>query len=172
MSDTTTPKKTAKKAVTANGEKPANEETVFGETGNSGIASSAIDLDFNFEKETEGEIFGGSYPRLELLPNQTTTPLCYSKDTEIPLDGDPDPETGAPTTKMQVVHIAETPSGDYVSCPISAIFMKHFKEAKIAKGDKFRIKRYPNAVKKRGKGSGREMQVYAIAVVERAETES
>lgn len=126
------------------------------------------DDSFDFEKAEGVELFGGSYPRLELKPDSVSVPLTYRKDTEIPLP-DQDSE-GKETTKMQTVHVVEVPQGDLVTCPISAIFMKHFKEAKIEKGDTFRIKRYPNAVKKRGRGAGNQMQVYAIAVTARAST--
>lgn len=161
MSD---PKKTAKKATS---KLPEGTESAPLENANVNVTDDS----FNFEAPDAGELFGGSYPRLELLPNQVTVPLVYRKDTEIPLDGDPD-ENGNPTTKMQTVYVAETPNGVHVSCPISAIFMKHFKEAKIEKGDEFRIKRFPNATKKRGKGAGREMQVYAVMVTARAKAES
>lgn len=134
------------------------------------LENANIDNDFNFETSQEGEIFGGSYARLELNHGNVSCPLIYRKDTEIPLP-DQDAE-GNDTTKMQTVYVAETPKKELVSCPIASIFMKHFKEAKIKLGDEFRIKRYPDAIKKRGKGSGNKMQVYAVMVTKRAATES
>lgn len=139
------------------------EETVDGQN----IFGSAVDNSFNFETSDEGELFGGSYPRLMLNPNDVSAPLIYRKDTEIPLDGGKD-ENGNETTKMQTVYVVEVPSGELVTCPIAAIFMKHFKEANIEKGDTFRIKRYPDASKKRGRGAGKPMQVYAVRVTSRA----
>lgn len=157
MSDKKTPAKSSPKTGTVE-----TEPTTL---------ATAVDASFDFEKATGGEIFGGSYPRLELNPSEVSAAIIHRKDTEIPLDDGEDDE-GKPKTKMQTVHIGELPSGDLVSLPIAAIFMKHFKEAEIKEGDEYRIKRYADATKKRGKGSGNKMQVYAVLVTNRAETES
>ena len=147
---------------------PQGTEQLFSENAPTSTLE-AKDSSFNFE-QAEGELFGGSYARLELEPGDVSIPLVYRKDTEIPL---PDQDAnGNETTKMQTVYVCELPNTELVTCPISAIFMKHFKEAKIVKGDEFRIKRYPNAVKKRGKGAGNQMQVFAVRVTKRAATEN
>lgn len=165
MSDTKTKTKASSKAASL----PAGLES---DPQNAGLDESqvtdSVDASFNFETSKEGEVFGGSYPRLELTPGDCSVALIYMKDTEIPLDDGVD-DKGLPKTKMQTVYVAETPKGALVSCPIAAIFMKHFKEADIQKGDTFRIQRYVDATKKRGKGSGNKMQVYAVMVTARAE---
>lgn len=114
----------------------------------------------DFENPNVGETFGGSYARLELAENQVSELLEYVKDSKVQVEN----EDGA---EMVPVPVARTPDGILVSLPISAIFRKHWKEANVNVGDKFKIKRYLDAIKKRGKGTGNKLKVFAVKVYER-----
>lgn len=127
---------------------------------NQGVAASNQTDDF--ENPNVGESFGGSYSRLELNENEVSGLLEYVKDSKVQVENDNGPE-------IITSPVAKTEEGKLVSLPISAIFRKHWKEANVEKGDKFKIKRYVDVVKKRGKGSGNKLKVYAVKVYSRAE---
>lgn len=123
------------------------------------------ELNKDFENPNSGELFGGSYPRLALEPGNVSEELTYVKDTTITLN-DPDEDEGKKDINVKVLQ--EVASGLLCTAPIGAIFNNTFEDAKIKKGDVFRIKRYPDAEKKEGKGKGNKMQVYGIKVYKRA----
>ncbi len=132
--------------------------------------------DDDFENPSVGEVFGGSYARIELAENQVSPLMVYLKDTKLPLEKKVDVvENGVTTTQtiteiktVAVCRIAADEKAPLLMLPISAIFMKHWKEANVNIGDKFKVKRYPDAVKKRGQGVGNKMQNFALKVYERA----
>jgi len=117
----------------------------------------------DFENPDIGETFGGSYDRLTLAENEVSPMLSYAKDTKISLED----QNQAGVYVSQSVPVADN-GGKLVSLPICSIFRKNWKEANVGIGDKFKIKRYPNTTKKRGKGVGNKMESYAIKVYERA----
>ena len=114
----------------------------------------------DFENPSVGEVFGGSYPRLDLLEGQVSPLLEYVKDSKVQVENDDGAE-------MVAVPVARTPEGQLISLPISAIFRKHWKEANVNVGDTFKIKRYVEAIKKRGKGAGNKLKVFAVKVYTR-----
>ena len=119
----------------------------------------------DFENPNVGEIFGGSYPRLELIENEVSSVLTYRKDTKIQMESN-DKEGEFEMKSVPVVESAA--DGKLYTLPLSAIFTKHWKEAGINAGDTLKIKRYPDATKKRGKGAGNKMKVFALKVYSRA----
>lgn len=115
----------------------------------------------DFEDSNTGEMFGGSYVRLDLAEGQVSGLLEYVKDSKIQVENDEGAE-------MVSVPVAKTEDNILVSLPISAVFRKHWKEANVNTGDKFKIKRYTDATKKRGKGTGSKMKIFAVKVYARA----
>lgn len=119
----------------------------------------------DFENPAVGEVFGGSYPQLALEANQVSGMLVYVKDTKIQLES----QQKAGEYEMRSVPVVQNEAdGKLYTVSISSIFTKHWKEAAINVGDKLRIKRYPDATKKRGAGAGKPMQVHALKVYARA----
>jgi hypothetical protein len=115
----------------------------------------------DFENPNVGESFGGNYPRIELAENTVSPLLTYSKDSKVQVEND----NGMEVISAPVALNSE--DGKLYSLPISAIFRKHWKEADVQPGDTFRFKRYVDAVKKRGKGAGNKLKVFAIKVYTR-----
>lgn len=117
----------------------------------------------DFENPNVGETFGGSYPRLELAEGQVSPVLTYVKDTKVQLERDDG------TTEMVNAPVAQnSDDGKLVALPINAVFKKHWSEANVSVGDTFKVKRYADATKKRGKGAGNKIKVFALKVYSRA----
>ncbi len=121
----------------------------------------------DFEDVAQGEVFGGTYDRLELEENETTDYLVYVKKTTITTDDVGD--DGLPKKNVLDVHIGMDRSGKQFALPIGAIIWNHFKEANLNPGDVFRIKRYEDVTKKKGRGAGKPMQAYALKVYARTQ---
>lgn len=118
----------------------------------------------DFENPSVGEIFGGSYPRLELGENEVSPLLTYRKDTKVQVESNE--KEGE--FEMKSVPVVESASdGKLYTLPLSSIFTKHWNEAKVSEGDTLKIKRYPDATKKRGRGAGNKMKVFALKVYSR-----
>jgi len=128
-------------------------------------ASPEVD---DFENPEVGEIFGGSYPQLVLEANQVSPLLEYVKDTKIQLESQNKP---GEFEMRSVPVVKNSADGKLYTVSISAIFTKHWKEANVNMGDTLKIKRYPDATKKRGAGAGKPMQVHALKVYARAKAE-
>lgn len=127
-------------------------------------AEKASPVKFNpadFENPNIGETFGGSYPALVIDEDAVIGPVEYVKDTQIQLEDDGQP-------KMVKVAVLKGPGGILGTGPISANFVKHFEEANLSPGDVIAIKRYKDVTKKRGKGAGVKMKIYALKVLSRA----
>lgn len=122
----------------------------------------------DFENPDVGENFGGSYPRLDLNEGQTSAMLEYIKDADIEVRDDS--EGAEPNAKkvLEMHVLRDINSGVLCTSPIGAIFDNCWDDAKIQKGDHFKIKRYTDTTKKEGKGKGNKMKVYAIKVYTRA----
>jgi hypothetical protein len=102
---------------------------------------------------------------LELAENEVSPLLTYRKDTKIQMES----QDNEGEFEMKTVPVVESATDHKLyTLPLSAIFMKHWKEAEIKTCDEFKIKRYPDATKKRGKGAGNKMKVYALKVYTRA----
>lgn len=131
-----------------------------------------------FESAT-GETFGGVTEILKLEINAVSPVLVFSRLTVLQLrDTTTDVVDGKPvereTTKLVScpVAYAETDGRKMEqSLPIGAVFSKTWAEAKCVPGDKVLIKRFPDATKKGGRGSGTKMHVYGLKVVFRAPRE-
>lgn len=121
----------------------------------------------DFEDVAQGEVFGGTYERLELEENETTDYLVYVKKTTITTNDVGD--DGLPKKNVLDVHIGMDRSGKQFALPIGAIIWNHFKEANLNPGDVFRIKRYEDVTKKKGRGAGKLMQAYALKVYARTQ---
>lgn len=130
-------------------------------------------------ESAQGESFGGVTEILTLAVNEVSPLLTFTRNTSLQLrDSVTDVIDGKPvereTTKLVSCPVAvadDDPKKTERSLPIGAIFQKTFAEAKIVAGDKFLIKRFPDAVKKGGRGSGTKMHVYGLKVVHRAPRE-
>ena len=118
-----------------------------------------------FEDVAKGEVFGGTYDRMELAEGETTDYLVYIKKTTITTDDIGD--DGQPKKNVLDVHIGMDRNGKQWALPIGAIIWNHFKEANLNPGDVFRIKRYEDVTKKKGRGAGKPMQAYALKVYSR-----
>lgn len=128
-------------------------------------------LSASFDDPSTGETFGGSYDRLELGVNEVSAPLRFVKTTPIPLKND-DKEGETIVVNCPVCAIlnpdgSEPTKQTLVSLPISATFRKHWEEAKINPGCVVLIKRFADAKKKAGRGSGTLMKIFGIKVVSR-----
>jgi hypothetical protein len=119
----------------------------------------------DFEDVTLGEVYGGTYDRMELTEGETTDYLVYVKKTTITTDDVGD--DGQPKKNILDVHIGMDRNGNQWALPIGAIIWNHFKEANLNPGDVFRIKRYEDVTKKQGRGAGKPMQAYALKVYSR-----
>jgi hypothetical protein len=107
-------------------------------------------------------VVGGQYDQLKLEIGEVSPMLVYERTTFVNLTND---EGGQESTKSPVARIEET--GELVSLPISAVFRRHFADAGVSIGERFAIKRYPDAVKKAGKGAGQKMKIFALAFPDR-----
>jgi hypothetical protein len=116
-----------------------------------------------FNDNSVGEMFGGSFPLIALEENQVSPLLEYTKDTKVPIEVDGKSEIKT----IPVASVVGNPDAPMVSMPISAIFVKNWKEADIKIGDQFHVGRYPDAIKKRGVGKGNKMKVYGLKVMKR-----
>jgi hypothetical protein len=129
---------------------------------NIAVATAQAPAD-DFENPNIGEVFGGSYPRLDLTEGSVSPLLTYVKDTKINLEDQKNPGTYI----SQKVPLGA--DGDLiVSMPICSIFKKNWEEANIGVGDTFKVKRYPDTTKRRGAGAGNKMQSFAVKVYSRA----
>jgi len=115
----------------------------------------------DFENPSIGEAFGGSYPNLELSQGEVSGMLTFVKESKIALQNE------AGETEILSIPVAND-GARLVSLPLNAVFKKHYKEANLNAGDVFRIKRYPDSTKKRGKGAGNIIKVFALKVYTRA----
>jgi len=72
-------------------------------------------------------------------------------------------ELGATT-----VHTAKnTKTEDVYRLPIQATFLRAIDQAGLKRGDVFGVKRFEDQIKKRGKGAGNPMAIFAIKVFTR-----
>lgn len=118
----------------------------------------------DFENPNIGEMFGGTYPQLALGENEVSPLLTFVKNTKIQIENPDKPGE----YEMRPVPVASSGNdGKLYSLPISAIFRRLWDEAKMNEGDTFKIKRYPDATKKRGRGAGNKMKNFAMKVYSR-----
>lgn len=117
-----------------------------------------------FNDNSQGEIFGGSFPLLALGENEVSPLLEYSKDTQVPIEIDGKSEMKT----IPVCNVVGEPELPMVSMPISAIFVRHWKDGNLSVGDQFHVARFKDAIKKRGAGKGNPMKVYGLKVMKRA----
>ncbi len=156
----------AKKNETAAPETPETETALSTKFAHPALALIPETVD-DFEDVAQGEVFGGTYERLELEENETTDYLVYVKKTTITTDDVGD--DGLPKKNVLDVHIGMDREGKQFALPIGAIIWNHFKEANLNPGDVFRIKRYEDVTKKKGRGAGKPMQAYALKVYARTQ---
>lgn len=128
------------------------------------LKSAIVASSDDFENPNVGETFGGNYPRIELVEGQVSPLLTYIKDSKVQITND---DGSTEMISAPVVQSAE--DSKLYTLPISAIFRKHWGEANMAEGDTLKIKRYTDATKKRGKGAGNKLKVYAVKVYTRAQ---
>ena len=105
----------------------------------------------------EGQEFGGASGILELKPGEVAGVFTYTGHQQITTD------LGETT-----VHTGLDEDGVQWRLPIQATFLRAVDQARIQMGDKFAVKREDDVEKKRGKGAGKPMAIFAIKVVERA----
>jgi hypothetical protein len=110
--------------------------------------------------ELGGQEFGGAAGILELKEGELAGVFTYTGHQEITTD------LGATT-----VHTASDEDGTQWRMPIQATFLRAVDQARIGMGDKFAVKREEDVTKKRGKGAGNPMAIYAIKVIERFRAE-
>lgn len=134
-------------------------EKITKEQVKSAVNASADD----FENPNVGETFGGSYPRIELSEGQVSPLLTYIKDSKVQIQND---DGTSEMVSSPVVQSAD--DNKLYTLPISAIFRKHWGEANVNEGDTLKVKRYVDAIKKRGKGAGNKLRVFAVKVYSRA----
>ncbi len=106
--------------------------------------------------KVDGQEFGGAAGILELKPGEVAGIFTYSGHQQITTD------LGETT-----VHTGVDEDGTQWRLPIQATFLRAVDQAGLKFGDKFAIKREDDVIKKRGKGAGKEMAIFAIKVTER-----
>lgn len=126
------------------------------------VVPSTVNAADDFENPSIGEAFGGNYPRIELSEGQVSPLMTYAKNSKVQVEND----NGIEIINAPVCTNAD--DGKLYSLPISAIFRKHWTEAQMQPGDTFKFKRYTDAVKKRGKGAGNKLKVFAVKVYTRS----
>lgn len=104
-----------------------------------------------------GQEFGGKASVVTIDVGEVAGPFTYSN--HVPMTT----ELGTVT-----VHQATTEDGEQVRLPISATFVKAVDQAQLQFGDTFLVRRFEDVEKKRGKGAGNAIPVYAIKVLSRA----
>lgn len=107
--------------------------------------------------EADGQEFGGSAEVLILRQNEIAGPFIYTGHQQVQTD------LGETTS-----HTGTDPDGEQVRLPIQATFLRAVDTAKLGYGDKFLVKRQPDQIKKKGKGAGNPMAIFAIKVIERS----
>jgi len=107
--------------------------------------------------EQEGQEFGGASGILELQVGEVAGPFTYTGHQNM-------------TTELgdTTVHTGNDEEGNQWRLPIQATFLRAIDQARISMGDKFAVKRLDDVKKKRGKGAGNMMAIFAIKVLERA----
>lgn len=116
---------------------------------------------FDFEDRSQGEVFGGNYPRLELEVNGVSSELVYVMDSYIELDD----LQNKGQKKTHAIRIFSDEGGMLCSGPISAVFESNFLEAGVKIGDHIRIKRYGDMTKK---GTQQVMKIHAVKIISRS----
>ena len=106
--------------------------------------------------EAPGQEFGGKAEVVNIQVGEIAGPFTYVGHTQMQTD------LGAAT-----VHQATTKEGEQVRLPISATFVKAVDQAALSFGDTFLVRRGEDVEKKRGKGAGSMIPVYALKVLER-----
>jgi len=109
----------------------------------------------------DGQEFGGESGLLILDEGECAGPFTYSGHSQIQT------ELGETTS-----HTALTPEGDQVRLPIQATFLRAVDQARLGFGDTFAVKRCDDAIKKKGKGAGQAMAIYALKVITRGVQEA
>lgn len=105
----------------------------------------------------EGQEFGGSSGILDLKVGEVAGIFTYTGHQQI------NTELGETT-----VHTALDEDGAQWRLPIQATFLRAVDQARLGMNDKFAVRRDEDVKKKRGKGAGNMMAIYAIKVIERA----
>lgn len=104
----------------------------------------------------EGEEFGGKSEILTIVVGEVAGPLKYIGHQQMTT------ELGETT-----VHLATNQEDETLRLPIQATFIRAVDQAGLQRGDTFLVKRFEDQEKKRGKGAGNQMAIYAIKVLER-----
>jgi hypothetical protein len=105
----------------------------------------------------DGQEFGGASGILELKVGEVAGIFTYTGHQQITTDlGD------------ATVHTALDEDGAQWRLPIQATFLRAVDQAGLKMNDKFAIRRDEDVLKKRGKGAGKPMAIFAIKVIERA----
>lgn len=107
--------------------------------------------------EMAGQEFGGASGILDLKVGEVAGVFVYTGHQQVTTD------LGETT-----VHTGLDEEGNQWRLPIQATFLRAVDQARLGMGDKFAVKREEDQIKKRGKGAGNKMAIYAIKVVERA----
>lgn len=105
----------------------------------------------------QGEEFGGKSEILSIEVGEVAGPLTYVGHQEMTT------ELGETT-----VHMATNKEGETLRLPIQATFQRAIDQAGVERGDTFLVKRDEDQTKKRGKGAGNPMAIYAVKVTNRA----
>jgi len=110
--------------------------------------------------DVKGEKFGGGNNYLKLEPGEVVHGFVHIRvEPKVDLGGGNDPVD---------LHVALDPrTGEEIRMPASAVFRKNAELAKLNAGDVYSVARGPDAVKKKGKGKGKEMSVFEILVTKR-----
>jgi len=104
----------------------------------------------------DGQEFGGSADIMLIQPGQIAGPFEYQGHQQITTD------LGETT-----VHLGADEDGNQWRLPIQATFIKAVDQSGMRRGDRFLVRRLANQTKKKGKGAGNEMAIYAVKVIER-----
>lgn len=104
-----------------------------------------------------GQEFGGASGILDLKVGEVAGVFVYTGHQQVTTD------LGETT-----VHTGLDEDNNQWRMPIQATFLRAVDQARLGMGDKFAVKRQEDQIKKRGKGAGNPMAIYAIKVLERA----
>ncbi len=104
----------------------------------------------------EGQEYGGQSDILKMKVGEIAGPLVYVGHQQIETD------LGSAT-----VHLATDEEEEQWRLPISATFIRCVDQANLKQGDTFLVRRLDDQQKKRGKGKGNAMAIFALKVTQR-----
>ncbi len=119
------------------------------------LVGTNVKIDASLFDQAAGETAGGSSDILKLEIGEAAGPFEFvGFKTVKGEDGD-----------FEAPAAIALATGAAIGLPLSASFKFQVKDLNIKRGSVFLIRREPDAIKKKGKGKGKEMQIYRLKLL-------